>query len=617
MKKIILILFALLLISGQAWGATYYVNGSGAQYTGTQGVYGVGSDATADGTAIATPYATIQAAMTGAGAGAHTFYLAQFAYTAGVSVASAGAKTIASDGTVSITSASGATIDTGTNSQGISVNNISISSAAAGILVQVDIDTAVVTLNNCALVGNASNNAINHVNGDIIINNCVVSGTFANDFIISGAATDALDLITIDGLFGTLDVDGDSLIRLAGGATLDVQNLGTADSRFSFAGTPVFIIEAITVGKSASVKLKDWYITLDLNFTTAPIGFWNGAYTIEIDGLDIIATANYAPVATSNGIIRIADQLNPVLKNLNIVSHGVAQKTHVLFRSTGTSLGSPSITNSTFTTASEVGYCISFGDEASTDTREMMTPVFTGNTIRATAGAGTLHATIIYGNINGVIAVNKYYGAGVGTNYGLIVKGHTAQQEWSSGYVAQNLFKDLPISVYPKGMRAVPIRNNTIIDGGISIGANGAFDAQNTLLIQNIVQNATLKGIAVEATSAMGLTVSKNAMGTGGAVFATVGAATYANRGAWLVDYPNDLNIAPDTTAGVMNASSLLINQGGTASTMGLTETQTDPFGHTYFYAPYDRVNPGADHRYSDAALRPTAGGLLWRNAGR
>jgi hypothetical protein len=60
-------------------------------------------------------------------------------------------------------------------------------------------------------------------------------------------------------------------------------------------------------------------------------------------------------------------------------------------------------------------------------------------------------------------------------------------------------------------------------------------------------------------------------------------------------------------------SDSSLINAGTTAATVDFTETQTDYFGNEYFFAPYDRLNIGADQRYSDAANRPTSGGVLWR----
>lgn len=42
---------------GKASATTYYVNGSGVQYVGTQGTYEIGSDSTGNGT-LATPWAT-------------------------------------------------------------------------------------------------------------------------------------------------------------------------------------------------------------------------------------------------------------------------------------------------------------------------------------------------------------------------------------------------------------------------------------------------------------------------------------------------------------------------------------------------------------------------------
>jgi len=60
---------------------------------------------------------------------------------------------------------------------------------------------------------------------------------------------------------------------------------------------------------------------------------------------------------------------------------------------------------------------------------------------------------------------------------------------------------------------------------------------------------------------------------------------------------------------------SLNILSGTQAGALGWGSTQTDIFGNTYFFAPYDRLNIGADQQYSDAytrSLLPSAG-VAWR----
>jgi hypothetical protein len=62
----------------------------------------------------------------------------------------------------------------------------------------------------------------------------------------------------------------------------------------------------------------------------------------------------------------------------------------------------------------------------------------------------------------------------------------------------------------------------------------------------------------------------------------------------------------------VSNASSC-INAGTDAGTASLNGIQTDAFNNTYDFTPYDRLNIGADQRYSDADLRPTNVGVIYK----
>jgi hypothetical protein len=547
MKKLLIFLF--LLIACPAWGTTYYVNGDTAStYVGTQGTYGVGNDTNA-GTSISAPKETIQAALTASGNGDHIIYIAQYTYTAGFSSTRTGTKTITADGTVSISSASGTTITQTAGS--IIFNNITLSGASGGKIIQISGGTSSIILNSCTLVGNNLAGGFNHVAGDITINNSVVSGAFADDFILSGTATTSSDVITINGLTGTLETTGDSFLRTSGSATIDIENLGTSTSRFSVTGTPSCIVETNATGKSAAITLKNWYITLDVQFAGSPIRLNGGVYAISIDGLDIVATANYAPAAASNGIIYIANQVNPQLKNLNITSSGTDDKTHVLIRG-GASASSPTLTDSTFTTASESGYLVSFGDEASTDVALALTPVITGNSFNVTAETSSIHTVMIYRHVDADVFRNVFTSAGGG--YAIVLKGVTDATNWTDDTtpdIAYNLFKgawDHPI-LYFKGVSYINVVNNTFAVSGapIVLVGNDSQNSTNISLKNNIIQAAA--SVLVSAPENQSFTSTNNILyrvddGAYGSIFGACGDG-FCTALEWIAAYPSDITGDP------------------------------------------------------------------------
>lgn len=108
------------------------------------------------------------------------------------------------------------------------------------------------------------------------------------------------------------------------------------------------------------------------------------------------------------------------------------------------------------------------------------------------------------------------------------------------------------------------------------------------------------------------------------------GAALAVAATRWLVTDATDIPASTDTTLaciglgncgtdplintdGTLQSGSPAIRSGTRGDAVSLVGTQEDYFGNEYFFAPYDRLNIGADQRYSDADLRPTAGGILWR----
>jgi len=98
---------------------------------------------------------------------------------------------------------------------------------------------------------------------------------------------------------------------------------------------------------------------------------------------------------------------------------------------------------------------------------------------------------------------------------------------------------------------------------------------------------------------------------TGVLVMSMGDAYDYVVAGGWAWNDPNWEKTQDYDILATLQPLSPAINAGTTAETIGLSSTQVDGFGNTYFFAPYDRLNIGADQNYSDASLRPTGKGNI------
>lgn len=607
METLRLLIIFLVFLSVNAQAATYYINGDTvSSYVGTQGTYAPGSDAQ-DGLSLGSPKATIQAAMAAAGAGDHTFYVAESAYTGRLLFTTAGSQSLIADGDVSVTSTAEECVRLLALATNISITGMKLSSVGH-IILQTGYVGNVLTVTNCDLIG-AGTLLGNMIRGRMSIIDCTVSGAITSNAFSCGASTLSEETLEINGLFGGVQITGLSLVRNNGSASVTINGIGQPDAYFAITGIPSYVFSHSTPANTFS--LSNMYLTMGCAYANNPFTF-NASCSVDMSDVYIIATADYAVTGSSHSAIIMAiNNISPIFDNIHISSYGASAKTHLLvYGNAAGDYGTPTLTNSSFYTESTEAYCVAFGWDHVTSVSDCMQPIIKNNTITLNPGAKSiLHTLFVRAQLEPIIIGNTIIGH-ANAKYGILIKGFGEQQSWTAnGICALNYVNNLSEAIRLKDMRGVRVINNTVLNGRILI-ANDSYDSINFECIANIVQNdIDLACITIPVGGATGLSLTHNSFSASGSV-AVIDGTTYATRVDLNAAYPGNLNTAPDTVDGVLPSASGLIKAGVTAHAVSISGKNKDFRGNEYFFTPYDRLNIGADQAGSDADKRTGTAGL-------
>ncbi len=481
-------------MSTTASAATYYVNGSGGQYVGAQGTYGIGSNTTGNGSLLS-PWATIMKAE-GSGSNGDIVYVAATTYVEDQAsyhswVSAKGISWVA-DGTVIVqgnasgnrviqisgtttTSWNGFTFD----GQNTKETNITGSDAIANKtftnciikdatnLVLLGTTSAMITFSGGSISGTATR-VFDNIDGLLTVQNMTITATTTDIFRSTTAGSGA---IIFSG--NTINSTASGIIfNHRGSGALTVINNTITES----AATPVSFVSLVTAGKSGAVTIGQTglgnVITYTNNSSSPLINITYGAHMVSIVGNTI--TANSASQVQS--VIDLMDQVTPIVDGNTInTPNRTGAVTEIRIRSTGTTVGAATVSNNIIYSRSTSGYIILIGSDSSgVGDNKMNGTIISGNTIYGSYyynpdTVATTHG-ILCGHSQCIISQNYIDGS----NYAIVMKGKG--QDWTNYGVFNNLIivgGTTPNSaIYAKGIVNCSAYNNTIYTSSMSqIGA--------------------------------------------------------------------------------------------------------------------------------------------------
>lgn len=556
----------------KASAATYYVNGSGSSYSGTQGTYGLGVDGVGVDGSIATPWATMQYAESRIAASGDTLYVAAATYnendsslhclylqksaswiadgtvivrpyssTSYAAIFAGGSNTISATGfTFDATKVNGATnasytlyLNTGSNNK--TFTDCTFANAVTDLVYAPNSNSSIV-FTGPTFTGAPSTAAIYAGNIGLTVNSInVTSFSSARIFYHTADTTP----VTFNG--GTITAslsgrafqsDGDGAMTI-NGITAVIGTNGTEPGSFAYLNA---------AAKNGAFLVTNNNITYTLTAGAASTG-----HTINV------SAGNHATTVTGNTItcsstgqnqsaIRVTNQPTVNISN-NIINYGgTGSLQPVQITSTGTTMAVV-FDNNSVTSSQSAQQVVLIGSDVSTagdnkiDGAEII-----GNSIYAPLGSSCHDLEYGY-NKNGAIKQNYIYGGG----YGIVIKGNA--ENYTAGYAVENILKDQSIEqMRVKGVQNLPVYNNTfyvssgrtITNGSLYITVNG--DSANvpstgTLAKNNIFYTqGGLNTVNCDTNSSTGLVLDYNLqyMATGiSPIYAFVSATQYQGASAW------------------------------------------------------------------------------------
>lgn len=466
--------------------ATYYVNGSGSSYAGTQGTYGVGNDTTGNGS-LATPWATLSGAEGKAAVqDGDTIYAAPATYPAWTL-----AKRLSwiSDGTATI-QATGTTAVYIASTKDITLNGftIDLNAKTFGVRLASGGGTNTISVINSNIIGGATNSQafrwdvagnLTVSGGSIQSSNVLAYSFFFNaggNISISGlnhTAKSAVFMIDGNGALGTVSATNNTLNYISSGNVFHLSgssNVTISSNTVTLSGTPASFVNMTTLSKTGAVTISDNTVTYSSATSSAAV--------INITGtshaVNVLRNTFYAQGPTqAQSIIALTNQTTPEVSDNIIYTNGSSNNVaHIYIVSTGTNVGVAKVyRNQSYSTSINgqvilVGYDVTSAGNNKLDGSEIVGnkvygPLYYDRTI---AAAGT-HAIEFGWNKDGKIEKNYVNGS----PYGIVVKGGGDDYLGQNG-VRYNTLIDVGGTVEDatnsniriKGVSNVPVYQNTI-----------------------------------------------------------------------------------------------------------------------------------------------------------
>lgn len=503
--------------------ATYYVNGSGGNYTWVAGPAAgqtspAGNDSAPGDGSIAHPWATMTKAEAAAAA-TNTVYVAAATYAENDGtfhcLSTAKAITWIADGTVIVkpySSTSYCAVIGGTSAattfNGFTFDATKVNGATnAATAIHIPTNSTNKVFTNCT-AKEAVTQLINFsAAGGVTAHGLTLANTGAAIVGINAGAAGA-STVTVTGLAATgtysrlVYVVGDTgAWSFTSGGTISISlnnkvfdfqaggNWEISGHNVTLAGTPSSFLSAATAGKTGSITANSNVVTYNGVVSAAPIiNVSNGGHNCSFDSNQL--TAKSASQAQTGIYTSLASGTPTVSITNNVVDFNGTTSSSTAFgpiicRSAGATYA-PTITGNTVKTTQTGGFGIQEGTDSDAT---VLNNLVDGGTIsgnfcygpfyynRAAATNGT-HGIEAGWNKN--ITISKNYINGFG--YGVVVKGSIANSTYTSGGVISNLIVNCSGTAISaasyirlKGVVSVPVYGNTIYLDAAYLGPGNGF----------------------------------------------------------------------------------------------------------------------------------------------
>jgi len=294
----------------------------------------------------------------------------------------------------------------------------------------------------------------------------------------------------------------------------------------------------LTLGGSGTFDMKDNVINFTKT-TNEAIFFSAGTWDLDIDGNTITSTAADMDYAT----IFLQDQDSPLVRNNTIDTQSTVDRGQILVRSTGTDGGTLQIIGNTFKSRSD-NMILNIGTDTPTaGSGKLNGAIIENNTLYGPiyydpgATSSGAHGIYYSQNVNGIIRYNTIIGLG----FGVVIKG--TGEAYTSGGVYYNriINSNATSSVRIKGVKDVPVYNNSIWSNSsltnrlvYSTKYNVGELATGTILKNNIMYGSNAQGVTIETGSETGFTSNyNNFYRDTGARLGIVASINYDSLGSW------------------------------------------------------------------------------------
>lgn len=546
------VLALLLALVGTGWATTYYVNGSGAPYVGTQGTYAIGNDTTGNGS-LATPWASLTKALAG-GSDGDIIYVAAATYTENGpnSCWYANARfTWIADGTAIVRATGAATrvVYVASSGTGSSFTDFTFDGENRNSVIDFNSSVLTIAFTNCTFKNGLNylihgTNAITSftstgcsyiLSAGQAIYNCIGAGGTANITGNSFTGTTASIYALIDNEYtSTVNFLGNNIDVTTAGylfyLSSGVHNIGSAASpnTINIAGTPTNFLK--TDYGSGTTNLLSNTIT---SVATSADFFLSSQRVVATWAVNVVN--NNIAISGTTFNKNVIKAINPTSfiasgNTIDLRESLTFASAAIWVNSTGLTVATTSITNNIIKVAHQDGYGILVGTETST------------------AGDEKINGAVITGN--DIYGPTYYSGASSSGGHGITVgynKNATIAGNYCNGYMIGILFKSHGL-IYASGGAFDNLVINNLATAGIYIKGT-----QNVSLINNMIYNDP-----AIAQTAYGIQVAIN--GDGGAL-AT--GATLQNNTIWVKDTCETIQVDADSTTGLTSDCNLFWSNTG------------------------------------------------------
>jgi hypothetical protein len=319
---------------------------------------------------------------------------------------------------------------------------------------------------------------------------------------------------------------GTSICYLDGSATFNIKF-----NTFDITNVPANPLFYFAASKTQTINIEFNYIFSSATHSSPTI--WNqyasnlGVSTIRNNIFEFTSIGDFA----NNCIIKLQGKVSPIIdKNIfKMATHYSQVAVQIL--STGSSCGSPQITNNRFISYSDNAYVIQVGEEATSARDNMITPIITGNLILGEydfggSASGSKHCIFVGFNVNPIISYNYVSG----DHIGIVVK-HLGGV-YDSALIIGNLFENCDRGILVKGVNGAKLYNNTIVSniaGSDGIETETTATETSNLVIKNNIIKTVSWCIKITNGAQVGL-ISDNNVLVGNSFYYMTATITYS---AW------------------------------------------------------------------------------------